>query len=166
MHVPTQGRATSFVYNRSFGQLPSNRVLELEKLFHHLPRGAIVEAHNVEALGGGGQASAARIIAFHLAAFSGSVYSVYARWGEFHDVVEGIPLFPTLVIVHRSFGYVERALGLCIFLEGLSFDAYALWVEGVYGFQRVASIVFANCFISTIYNLNGRKLLTWILEDM
>lgn len=141
MHVPTQGRATSFVYNRSFGQLPSNGVLELEKLFHHLPRGAIVEAHNVEALGGGGQASAARIIAFHLAVFSGSVYSVYARWGELHDVVEGIPLFPTLVIVHRSFGYVERALGLCIFLEGLSFDAYALWVKGAYGFQRVASIV-------------------------
>lgn len=26
--------------------------------------------------------------------------------------------------------------------------------------------VFTNCFISTIYNLNGRKLLTWILEDM
>lgn len=110
-------------------------MLELEKLFHHLPRGAIVEAHNVEALGGGGQASAARIIAFHLAAFSGSVYSVYARWGELHDVAEGIPLLPTLVIVHRSLGYVERALGLCIFLEGLSFDAYALWVKGVYGFQ-------------------------------
>ena len=127
-------------YNWSFGQLPSNGVLELEKLFHHLPRGAIVEAHNVEALGGGGQASAARIIAFHLAAFSGSVYSVYARWGELHDVGEGIPLLPTLVIVHGSLGYVERALGLCIFLEGLSFDAYALWVEGIYGFQRVATI--------------------------
>lgn len=119
-------------------------MLEFEKLFHHLPRGAIVKAHNVEALGGGGQASAARIIAFHLAVFSGSVYSVYARWGELHDVVEGIPLLPTLVIVHRSFGYVERALGLCIFLEGLSFDAYALWVKGVYGFQRVALIVFRN----------------------
>ena len=119
-------------------------MLELEKLFHHLPRGAIVEAHNVEALGGGGQASAARIIAFHLAVFSGSVYSVYARWGELHDVGEGIPLLPTLVIVHGSLGYVERALGLCIFLEGLSFDAYALWVKGVYGFQRVALIVFRN----------------------
>ena len=30
---------------------------------------------------------------------------------------------------------IKRALGLCIFLEGLSFDAYALWVKGVYGFQ-------------------------------
>ena len=107
----------------------------LEILFHHLSCGAVVEAHNVEALGGGSQASAAGIIAFHLAAFSGRVYSVYARWGELYDVVEGIPLLPTLVIVHRSLGYVERALGLCIFLEGLSFDAYALWVKGVYGFQ-------------------------------
>lgn len=117
LYVSEQGRATSFVvYIRSFGQLPSNGVLEFEKLFHHLPRGAIVEAHNVEALGGG-------------------VYSVYARWGELHDVGEGIPLLLTLVIVHGSLGYVERALGLCIFLEGLSFDAYALWVKGVYGFQ-------------------------------
>lgn len=110
-------------------------MLGLEILFHYLSCGAVVEAHNVEALGGGGQASAAGIIAFHLAAFSGRVYSVYARWGELHDVVEGIPFLPTLVIVHGSLGYVERALGLCIFLEGLSFDAYALWVKGVYGFQ-------------------------------
>ena len=116
-------------------------MLGLEILFHHLSCGAVVEAHNVEALGGGSQVSAARIIAFHLAAFSGRVYSVYARWGELYDVVEGIPLLPILVIVHRSLGYVERALGLCIFLEGLSFDAYALWVKGVYGFQRVAEDV-------------------------
>ena len=136
LHVLGQGRATSFVaYIRSFGRLLSNSVLGLEILFHHLSCGAVVEAHNVEALGGGGQASAAGIIAFHLAAFCGRMYSVYARWGELHDVVEGIPLLPTLVIVHRSLGYVERALGLCIFLEGLSFDAYAPWVKGVYGFQ-------------------------------
>lgn len=32
--------------------------------------------------------------------------------------------------------------------------------------QACAIAVFANCFISTIHNLNGRKLLTWILEDM
>ena len=136
MHVSEQGRATSFVaYIRSIGRLLSSSVLGLEILFHHLSCGAVVEAHNVEALGGGSQASAAGIIAFHLAAFSGRVYSVYARWGELYDVVEGIPLLPILVIVHGSFGYVERALGLCIFLEGLSFDAYALWVKGIYGFQ-------------------------------
>ena len=109
-------------------------MLELEKLFHHLPRGAVVEAYNVEALGGGGQVSAAGIIALHLSAFSGSVYSVYARWGELHDVGEGIPLLPTLVFVHGSLGYVERALGLCIFLEGLSFDAYAYAKHMDYGF--------------------------------
>ena len=119
-------------------------MLELEKLFHHLPRGVVVEAYNVETIGGGGQASAAGVITLHLAAFCGRVYSVYARWGELYDVVEGIPLLPILVIVHRSFGYVERALGLCIFLEGLSFDAYALWVKGVYGFQRVATPKITN----------------------
>lgn len=59
-------------------------------------------------------------------------------------MVEGIPLLPTLVIIHGSLGYVECALGLCIFLEGLSFDAYALWVKGVYGFQRVATPKITN----------------------
>ena len=119
-------------------------MLELEKLFHHLPRGVVVEAYNVETIGGGGQASAAGVITLHLAAFCGRVYSVYARWGKLHDVVEAIPLLPTLVIIHGSLGYVECALGLCIFLEGLSFDAYALWVKGVYGFQRVATPKITN----------------------
>ena len=30
-------------------------------------------------------------------------------------------------------------------------------------YQTVAAIVFANCFISTICALNGRKVMTWIL---